>query len=132
MSTFGRVTGLLKWSRDLSRWVFASSSRRTGSTQKRPALFGAPAFFQLFREACRGQVREYPKRILVIDLLQHFIRQIKRVQFPEPVILPNVIDPLVVGFEHTEIERILADGVRIFPEENPILIFDEEPSGRAG
>src|SRR5688572_11611726 len=78
------------------------------------------------REALLVQAGENAKSVLVIDLLQHVVRQVERVQFPETVVFANVVDPFITRFEHSEIEGVLAHGVSVFAEQNAVLILDKE------
>src|SRR5439155_21205388 len=77
-------------------------------------------------EAGVGQSRRDLQRVLIIDLPKHCIRKPNAVQLPERMVITVVIEVLVVGLEHTPVVRIFVRLIAVLPEQEPILVLDEE------
>ena len=58
------------------------------------------------------------QRILVIDLLQHVIRQIQAVEFPDAMIFPDRVEGVVVRLEQPEVDTVFGNIVRVLAEED--------------
>ena len=51
--------------------------------------------------------RDHPQRVLVVELLQDVVRQVEAVHLPERVALAVVVEVLVGGLEHAEVDGVL-------------------------
>jgi hypothetical protein len=66
------------------------------------------------------------QRVLVIQLAQHLVGKTDAIQLPERVIVAVVVEVFVVGFEDAPIVRVLVRLIAVFPEQDAILVLDEE------
>src|SRR5687768_15385514 len=69
--------------------------------------------------------------VLVVDLLEDLVRQVDAVQLPERVIVAIVIEVVVAGLENAPVIRILVRLERVLPEQDLVLVLDEEVAGGA-
>ena len=72
------------------------------------------------------------QRILVVNLLQHIIRQIQAVKTPERVAAAVIFDVIVARLHDAEVVGIFARLIDVFAEEDAILILDEEVAREIG
>ena len=83
--------------------------------QRLPAALAAAAGKSLVREVGRVDPGNDAQRVLVVELLQDLVGQLQAVHLPEGVALAVVVEVLVGGLEHAEVDVVL-DGAQVsFP-----------------
>ncbi len=76
----------------------------------------------LLRPARLRKSRRDPKSIAVVDVLQHFVRQVEAVQLPEGVVIAVVVEVVIGGLEDPPEVGILTGLERVLAEEDPVLV----------
>src|SRR5512141_1780656 len=95
--------------------------RRSSHTRASATFSSTEELTLHLRQAARDLLR-----ILVVDLLQHAVRQVDSIQLPERVIVPVIVEVLVARLEHSPVIRIFLRLERILSEQDAVLILHEE------
>ena len=102
---------------------------RAAELPLRRALCRLLALRRLGRESLRVDARDHLERVLVVQLLEDLVRQAEAVHLPERVPLAVVVEVLVVGLEHAEVDEVLVGGPGVLPEHHAVLVL-LEPGAR--
>src|SRR5688500_9849109 len=107
-------------------------SKTTGRYLKRVSTNASIQRRASLRRKPRGvEPRNDPQRVLVVDLLEHLVRQIEAVHLPERVAPAVVIEVFVSGLEHAEVRVVLGGLIAVLPEEHAVLVLRQKLSREA-
>jgi hypothetical protein len=87
------------------------------------------------RAALRLPPEQQSLGVFSIDLLQHFVGEEDPVDVPEAleVVAGGAVEVFVVGFEEAVVDPVgVAVRGGVGPEEDPVLLFEEELAGGVG
>src|SRR5260370_10498453 len=104
--------------------LFATLTKTAGGCGN-SSQFGTVSPASLRERFCVDS-RHQLQRVLVVQLLQHFIRHLKTVNPPERVALAVILKILVAGFEGPEIPFVFVHVINVFSHQHAVLILHQE------
>src|SRR5260370_9334462 len=104
--------------------LFATLTKTAGVCGD-PSQFGTVSPASL-RKRFHVDSRHQLQRVLVVDLLQHFIGHLETVNPPERVALALVLKILIAGVEAPELPLLFVPLLNVFAHQDTVLILDQK------
>src|SRR5215204_3858175 len=125
-----RLISSVGWNGRVSEAAHATAATNNARVTRCQGMSRGPR--PLLRPPGLRQTGLHLQGVLVIELLQHRIRQPHPVQLPERVIRPVVVEILVMRLEDAPVVGILRRFVGVLAEHHAVLVLGEELRGGVG